>query len=268
MDQVSHSQPPLILWAVPRSVSTAFEKTFSQRHDFEVVHEPFTDCYYFGQARRSNRYGDQPNRSGYSTAEAYEAVFGPTAKRIFVKELCFQAEPYLDEAFIERVTSTFIVRSPDVVLSSLAPLKPDFTEDEFGYTALERIWKRVTSACDSPPVVIDGDRFRNSPHETLAAYCRRVSIPFNARMLYWDDGAIRRWEPHERESQAKWHRTLESSHNILPATQNRKVTVPAHLRSAFRTAERVYEMIASSAGAIAYDAVPHDLLTPSNDRPA
>lgn len=256
MDQVSHSHQPLILWAVPRSVSTAFEKTFSQRSDFEVVHEPFTDCYYFGQDRRSSRYGDQADRSGYTTSAAYEAVLKPAAKRIFVKELCFQAEPYLDQAFMERVTSTFILRSPDTVFRSLAPLKPDFSEDEFGYTALERVWKRATSVCASPPVVIEGDRFRNSPRETLKAYCQLVGVPFSEQMLYWEDGAIRRWESHERESQAKWHGTLESSHGILPARQvPHAAAVPASLRSAFRTAERVYEMVVNSAGAITYDTV-------------
>ena len=139
MEQEIDSQPPILLWAVPRSVSTAFEKTFSQRDDFDVLHEPFTDCYYFSRDRRSARYGDQPDRSAYTAVSACEAVFRPTTKRTFVKELCFQAEPYLNQAFIDRVRSTFIIRSPEVVLNSLMPLKPDFTEDEFGYTAMERI---------------------------------------------------------------------------------------------------------------------------------
>ena len=250
MEQAIDSQPPILLWAVPRSVSTAFEKTFSRRHDFDVLHEPFTDCYYFSRDRRSDRYGDQPDRSAYTAMSAYEAVFRPTPKRTFVKELCFQAEPYLDQAFIERVTSTFIIRSPEAVLNSLIPLKPDFTEDEFGYTAMERVWKRVTSACSSPPVVIEGDRFRNSPRETLEVYCQLIGVPFIAQMLYWQDGAIRNWEPHERESQAKWHYALESSHSIVPAVPVRKTTIPSYLRVAFRTAERIYEMIANSPGAV------------------
>lgn len=250
MDQASDCLPPVLLWAVPRSVSTAFEKTFSRRDDFEVLHEPFTDCYYFSQDRRSRRYGDQPDRSAYTAMSAYESIFRPTAKRVFVKELCFQAEPYLDQMFIARVTSTFIIRSPEVVLNSLMPLKPDFTEDEFGYTAMERVWNRVTSVCTSPPVVIEGDEFRNSPRATLEAYCQLIGAPFTTQMLYWQDGAIRRWEAHERESQAKWHHTLESSHRILPSVPARRTEVPAHLRGAFRTAERIYEMIANSPGAV------------------
>lgn len=46
------------LWASPRCVSTAFEKTFSQRSDTGIVHEPFCDVYYFSQWRISDRFGD------------------------------------------------------------------------------------------------------------------------------------------------------------------------------------------------------------------
>jgi hypothetical protein len=33
---------------VPRSISTAFERVFVERDDFEVLHEPFSDAYYYG----------------------------------------------------------------------------------------------------------------------------------------------------------------------------------------------------------------------------
>ena len=37
---------PIALWAVPRSISTAFERVFVERDDFEVLHEPFSASYY------------------------------------------------------------------------------------------------------------------------------------------------------------------------------------------------------------------------------
>jgi hypothetical protein len=37
---------PVALWAVPRSISTAFERVFVERDDFEVLHEPFSASYY------------------------------------------------------------------------------------------------------------------------------------------------------------------------------------------------------------------------------
>ncbi len=36
---------PVALWAVPRSMSTAFELVFVERDDFEGLHEPFSASY-------------------------------------------------------------------------------------------------------------------------------------------------------------------------------------------------------------------------------
>ena len=38
--------PILVLWAVPRSTSTAFERMMSQRGDHNCVHEPFGEVWY------------------------------------------------------------------------------------------------------------------------------------------------------------------------------------------------------------------------------
>ena len=46
------------LWAVPRSVSTAFERVFIERDDAEVLHEPFSQACYHGPDRRSGRFDD------------------------------------------------------------------------------------------------------------------------------------------------------------------------------------------------------------------
>ena len=53
---------PIALWAVPRSISTAFERVFVERDDFEVLHEPFSASYYRGSDRLSHRYADEAPR--------------------------------------------------------------------------------------------------------------------------------------------------------------------------------------------------------------
>ena len=73
------------LWATPRSVSTAFQKTFSQRADTTVIHEPFADVYYFSKWRRANTFGDCPERSDYSAAMAMELLKPLEEKLLFFK---------------------------------------------------------------------------------------------------------------------------------------------------------------------------------------
>ncbi len=36
---------PVALWAMPRSISTPFERVFVERDYFEVLHEPFSASY-------------------------------------------------------------------------------------------------------------------------------------------------------------------------------------------------------------------------------
>ncbi|MBA2443396.1 MAG: sulfotransferase family protein, partial [Rubrobacter sp.] len=50
---------PVALWCVPRSISTAFERVFVERDDFEVLHEPFSASYYYSEDRLSERYADK-----------------------------------------------------------------------------------------------------------------------------------------------------------------------------------------------------------------
>lgn len=206
------------LWSTPRSVSTAFEKTFTQRDDTATLHEPFTDCYYFSKDRRSSRYGTHDHLHEYTGTRAIADIDRLDAPIVFFKDLAFQAIHYLTDAFLMRITNTFIVRHPREVLASLLPLKPDFTEEEFGFGSLSALFTVVTERCGQTPIVIDAVRFRKDPEGVLQRFCTAVGVAFDQRMLHWDDGRLRDWQPHEAESQAKWHRTLAASRSILPPT--------------------------------------------------
>ena len=50
----------LVLWATPRSTSTAFEWMMRQRGDFRCLHEPFGVPYYRGADRRTTRFDENP----------------------------------------------------------------------------------------------------------------------------------------------------------------------------------------------------------------
>lgn len=211
----------LALWAVPRSMSTAFEKAISGSPDVEIVHEPFTDCYYFCPQRRSKRYGDSvtvEKFDRYAAMELITNVANATPSKIFFKELAFQAFHYVDNDFMLRIANTFIIRHPARVISSLLRLKPDFTEEELGFHALNDLYDRVTSLTGKPPSVIEGEQFRANPQKTLKSFCSNHGIRYTNDMLNWGSGLLRPWLPHEVESQKKWHATLENSQTILPPT--------------------------------------------------
>jgi hypothetical protein len=214
---------PVVLWATPRSVSTAFARAFMSHPEISVVLEPFTDVYYFGPDRVSCRYGDATGCADRTAAAVRREVLaseGPT----LIKEMSYQAAQYLG-GLLPQVTSSFMIREPVLVARSLAKLRPDFNEEELGFETLWRIWKEAQCFPGSP-VVVDGERFRHHPESVLRNYCKQVGLPYSPRMLRWQPGPIKRWCPHERRTQVRWHSAVESSDGVKPPALRLAVTLP------------------------------------------
>ena len=74
---------PVALWAVPRSISTAFERVFVERDDFEVLHEPFSASYYYSEDRLSDRYSDVEPSAEHNYERVLERILEPRGRRVF-----------------------------------------------------------------------------------------------------------------------------------------------------------------------------------------
>src|SRR5829696_10089499 len=103
---------PVALWAVPRSISTAFERVFVERDDFEVFHEPFGDSYYYSKDRLSDRYSNVEPEAQYNYRNVLASILGPCQKRVFVKDMAYHAKPLIDREFVSHFANTFIIRDP------------------------------------------------------------------------------------------------------------------------------------------------------------
>ncbi|WP_210214336.1 hypothetical protein, partial [Sinorhizobium meliloti] len=136
----------------------------------------------------------------------------------------------------------FITSKPINVYSSLMKLKPDMTEDEFGFVALKRIFDRVM-AFQENTIVIDGTRFRDEPQTVVKKVCDFIDIPFRPDLLQWDDGRIRNWKNGEEKCQAMFHATLENSTTIMPTSQCANVSVRTEHEGMLRTADRIYKAL-------------------------
>jgi hypothetical protein len=164
---------------------------------------------------------------------------------VVFKDLCFQAASYVSDSFLASMKNTFILRHPDLVFGSLRRLKPDFTEEEFGFVPLGQIFDRVTELGQTR-VVVEGEVFRAAPEPILRAYCALVGLPFEPEMLRWRSGRLRRWEPHEAESQAKWHSTLEASTGIEPPSPDPPPPA-SELGDVYTRAVDIYRRVAAHA---------------------
>ncbi|NEQ83463.1 MAG: sulfotransferase family protein [Moorea sp. SIO2I5] len=220
----------IALWGAPRCVTTAFEKTFSQRPDTEIFHEPFSDTYYFSKWRRSNRFGDYRDKLNHDCATVIKEIQlkAQVMPIVFVKDFPFQVLPYLDEniqEFLGSVINTFIIRHPHEVLASLYKTKqklieqgfdPKFTEEEFGFNSLYKMFQIVTKELRQQPIVVEANRFRQNPKKILINYCQQIEITFTPKMLTWENGRLKQWNPHEAKIHDCYHETLNNTTQINP----------------------------------------------------
>src|ERR671916_2025894 len=167
---------PVALWAVPRSISTAFERVFVERDDFEVLHEPFSASYYYGEDRLSDRFADAEPKAEYNYERVVEDVFRPHEQRVFLKDMAYHAKKLLSPGFASRFVNTFIVRDPKYVLVSLYKMWPDFTLEETGYEDLYRMFRYATDAGEDVAVV-DPRNLSHNPAPVVAAYSDDLEVP-------------------------------------------------------------------------------------------
>lgn len=234
--------PIRVLWAVPRSASTAFERMMIERGDHTVFDEPFSATYYFSEERVSDRFTRTLPRSRASDVldELRRAAGdGP----VFVKDMAYHAAGYLDASTVGGFVNTFLIRDPRRALPSLARRWPDFTDDETGYRALLEVFGIVRDATGEIPVVIDAADLRAAPAATIEAWCSAVGIAFEREALRWEPGMQPQWR-----LWPDWYVDVAASSGFLPADEGEPPEVTDHrVAEAIRACLPVYEELAAHA---------------------
>jgi hypothetical protein len=229
---------PIALWAVPRSLSTVFERSFVERDDLEVLHEPFSASYYYGEDRLSDRYSDVEPEAEYNYDRVVADVLRPRQKRVFLKDMAYHAKAVMGPEFISSFVNTFILRDPKYVLSSLHKMWPDFTLEETGYEELYWAFRYATEAGEDP-VVVDAMTFSEDPVGILSAYCERIGLPFRSEALSWEPGEVEEWKSWEG-----WHEAAQQSTGIERA-ERRDPTLPKELEEAYEHCLPYYYTLAA-----------------------
>jgi hypothetical protein len=207
-------RPPIVLWSIPRSGSTAFERMMIERGDHHVLSEPFSHAYYDGPERRSARF--ETTRPDATVEQVMRDVLEHVEREpVFVKDMAyhiFQDDPEADAAFVARCTNTFLIRDPAWSVPSLARQWRDFTQEEVGMDALERMVAMVDHL-GTDPIVVDNDDLRADPVGTVRAWCEAVGIPFVPAALAWEPGHREGWD-----RWSDWHATTTRTSGFLPPT--------------------------------------------------
>src|SRR3712207_5521034 len=234
-------EKPIALWAVPRSISTAFERVFVEREDFEVLHEPFSASYYYSQDRPSDRYSEVEPEEQYNYENVLQDVLKPRDRRAFVKDMAYHAKGLMGSGFVSNFVNTFIIRDPKYVIASLHKMWPDFPLEETGFEQIYNLFRYATEANGEDVVVVDAMSFSENPAGILAAYCEHLGVPFDPDTLSWESREVRRWEMWDG-----WHEEAQRSTGIKRA-ERRDPPLSGRLQEAYEYCLPYYYKLAAQA---------------------
>ena len=172
----------VILWSVPRSGSTVFERSIRELEGVRVLHEPHQYAYFYGPDKV------YPNTLYYEDGRARvepTATFEATRKKIislaeecgkgdyqylFIKDQVFHITgkrgEYVQGSFAQ-FKHTFLIRHPLPLIQSWSKVLADcgwpHDPPEIDYKEVYDMYETVRSTIDPNPLVIDAEDLFSRP---------------------------------------------------------------------------------------------------------
>ncbi|MEL7462957.1 MAG: sulfotransferase family protein [Pseudomonadota bacterium] len=209
------THPIHVLWAVPRSTSTAFEWMMRQRGDLTCFHEPFGEAWYQGEAPLWPRATADSLRTPGLTLESTLQMLLKTAEAgpVFSKDFPHYVDTIWTDAFLAHFNHSFLIRDPVKTVTSITKHWPDVHLKELGFHDQRALFERLWERDGAPPPVIDSDDLLEDPAGIVAAWCEAIGIPFIESALSWEPGArdeVSWWDG------GSFHQNLRNSDGLKP----------------------------------------------------
>lgn len=219
------SKRRLMIWAPPRSRSTALERSLSRHSQAMTMHELFTEPFLMersphnyqkiidGQAAQSVQASCG---ASYKTAlEVLATDFSSQSKPFLVaKELsCYFDQEQITDEWLLRFRHVVLVRDPLETLKSFYRVsvegdKPSsyFDVSEAGFRECFMILDRLHSiGAECEALEADSDLMKH-PEETLRRVCNLADVKFEKSMLAWEAKELASWQKFRG-----WHDDVSNS---------------------------------------------------------
>ncbi len=224
-----------VLWAVPRSTSTAFEWMMRQRDDMTCFHEPFGEAWYQGEAPLWPRVSANSVRTPGLTLQTVMTKLQQAAQQrtVFSKDFPHYITSLWDPEFLSQFEHSFLIRDPAKTIASMYKHWPDFHPDEVGFVEQRTLFDMLTDLLGEPPAVLDSDDLLENPHVMVERWCQAIGIPFVEQAL--------RWEPGARDEVSWWdggsfHENLRNSDGLKPQARRH-----ADISKVSERAQQIYQ---------------------------
>lgn len=228
------SNSTTILWSIPRSVSTAFERAIvelsfilnkEKEGKMEVFHEPLSKPYYYHYNQGSKRFPVKENIPSYNYI--IDKINNSKAEYVFSKDMAYYVKNKIPDLVTRNINHTFIIRNPTKTIPSLYKAtfnskgsnqkydsNLEFDINESGFIELLEVFNYVKNELKQTPIVIDSDDLLEKPVEYMKKYCKLVNLPWNENMITWEPGIV----PSGWEEWDGWHNDAINSSGLVKRT--------------------------------------------------
>lgn len=195
--------PIIIIWAVPRSRSTVFERVWMQVPNMKVFHELF-EPIDDSTPRPYTEIRDQLLESAQNSSVILKDTF----------LYCLDENLKSDESFLKQVKHIFLIRDPKETIPSFLAIEPNPDISEFSFEAAYQLHQHLVDVgCDT--LVIDTSDLVSSQNFIFESAFEFAGIPFQESYLTFnptDD--LSSWEKF-----SKWHKDASSHTQIINTNQ-------------------------------------------------
>jgi Sulfotransferase domain len=200
----------LAMWSGPRNISTAMMRSWENREDTAVIDEPLYAHYLVttgvNHPGRAEVIASQSTDWHVVTTQLTGPI--PGGKPIwYQKHMTQHVLPDMSLEWLDGLVNCFLIRRPELVVSSFTKTRPDAAMWELGFEQQTRIFEHVSDRLGTAPTVLDAEDILKDPETMLRALCRTLDVPFSERMLRWPAGPRKSdgvWAPH-------WYAAVERS---------------------------------------------------------
>lgn len=181
----------IAMWSPPRTISTAFLRSWENRPDTYVCDEPLYAYYLNATGLDHPMAKEIIAEHDHQWQSVVDWLTGPVpeGREIFYqKHMAHHLLPAVDRGWLDRVTNCFLIREPREMLTSYVRKNGLPRLEDTGYPQMLEMFRQVCSHSGATPPVVDSRELLEDPPRVLNLLCDALSIPFSDKMLSWPPG--------------------------------------------------------------------------------
>ena len=178
------------MWSGPRNLSTAIMRSFANRSDvISVLDEPFYGAYL----KKTNKNHPMMDKIIATMDTSYESIEQKCSVEeisgySYHKHMSQHIFNYDSIDWVADSINCFLLRDPDLVVSSFLAKWPDGEIEDFGFIQQHKIFNIISDKTGIACPVIDSSSVLKDPESVLKKLCLKIDIPWDSKMLKWSSG--------------------------------------------------------------------------------